>query len=36
VILVDDLVTTGSTVSACIEALRSAGAGGIVVLTAAA
>ncbi|MBN1505031.1 MAG: ComF family protein [Candidatus Eisenbacteria bacterium] len=36
VILVDDVVTTGSTASACIEALRSAGAVRVLVLTVAA
>jgi len=36
VILVDDLVTTGSTASACLEALKSAGAASVVVLTVAA
>ena len=36
VILVDDVVTTGSTASACIDALRSAGATRVVVLTVAA
>jgi predicted amidophosphoribosyltransferase len=36
VILVDDLVTTGSTASACIRALKSAGAARVLVLTVAA
>lgn len=36
VILVDDLVTTGSTATACLDALRSAGAASVLVLTAAA
>ena len=36
VILVDDLVTTGSTASACLDALKSAGAVRVVVLTVAA
>jgi ComF family protein len=36
VILVDDVVTTGSTASACIEALMAAGAVRVVLLTVAA
>jgi ComF family protein len=36
VILIDDLLTTGSTASACIEALTAAGAKRVAVLTVAA
>jgi len=36
IILVDDVVTTGSTVAACIEALKTAGAGKVLVVAIAA
>jgi predicted amidophosphoribosyltransferase len=35
VLLIDDVLTTGATVDACVRALKSAGAAGVDVLTLA-